>query len=771
MNLNAAPTESVGLVGYLPELTVPESLKHGEKYKACTHYLFQRCIGHILQQIEDRALRGFVAVVDGHKRVLFPRLGALTLDTKERVKYFGLRSDRACGFCRLRHGRSLARKGSRQDAELLNLLHSWASVSGNPANGVHLNQVQISQRAKARAKLRRHGWAYKRKCMLHDYADRCLVHIPRFGNVPYAGLAHFERLHVFFLNYCTYCMEKLSALVINPTLVYQRVQACHQFRDPHTGKTHPRLPSLIKMTHYTAERRVRAIFYWAHVLGTKAEVVVTEMRTHAQVAVSTLQLLLIATRGHRAYSENELNTIFGDVGTHFFRSLAAMNQYIDSQRMKNGAIAHARQPSRVRQPLPYKRPNRCVFIHLACEVTHVACVFFHLACEDTNVACVFFHLACEVTNVACVSHNNRDEDESATESTDEELTWGGLGKLEYGKAVLPHALIHTSELVIRGGHHAAFCTFAVETAHKHFIKLAATFARVYADTNRSQREMMKWVNETQLWDAISRVADLHNDKKPSHRPKQQPSLRPMNVLSACSRAWGRSSTNRRQRLPASWYNQFVHPRVRLTRMELLRILCVKLGVEDSYASHRLLVQNVKWEFFGSLQITSDSGSRKFVGVMQGRRDFVRIKGPPEDSTCLSAQLLVFVKITGLQDFMTLPSCLRNHIDDVTAVTLTLIRWLSPHPDAILRDDQLRPTCPPPLDINHALWKFTETTRPNLTDAIVMSNSSCYPDANTIINEKTARFDLVQPESLHLYLNCTQLDRNDVLETITLPFTN
>ena len=37
-----------------------------------------------------------------------------------------------------------------------------------------------------------------------------------------------------------------------------------------TGHTHPRLPTVLKMTHLTAERRVRALFYWAHVLGTKA---------------------------------------------------------------------------------------------------------------------------------------------------------------------------------------------------------------------------------------------------------------------------------------------------------------------------------------------------------------------------------------------------------------------------------------------------------------------------------------------------------------------
>ena len=71
--------------------------------------------------------------------------------------------------------------------------------------------------------------------------------------------------------------------------------------------------------------------------------------------------------------------------------------------------------------------------------------------------------------------------------------------------VLPHVLNHVREVVVCGGHHAAFCTFTVETAHKHFIKCAGLFARVYADTNRSEQEMLKWVNEHYLWDAIAEL--------------------------------------------------------------------------------------------------------------------------------------------------------------------------------------------------------------------------------------------------------------------------
>ena len=55
-----------------------------------------------------------------------PCLGMLTLDTIERVKYFGLRSVRACGICRLRKGRSVMRKATRHDPEDVKQLYEIA---------------------------------------------------------------------------------------------------------------------------------------------------------------------------------------------------------------------------------------------------------------------------------------------------------------------------------------------------------------------------------------------------------------------------------------------------------------------------------------------------------------------------------------------------------------------------------------------------------------------------------------------------------------------
>jgi len=130
-------------------------------------------------------------------------------------------------------------------------------------------------------------------------------------------------------------MDQLSQCVpkqMYPT-VAQRVRDCHQFRDPITGHTHPRLPTVLKMTHLTAERRVRALFYWSHVLGTEAKCVYEHVRTDAQTAVASLQLLLIATRGHRCYSESELDMIFSKVGRDFFRSLESLAHFTHDRRI------------------------------------------------------------------------------------------------------------------------------------------------------------------------------------------------------------------------------------------------------------------------------------------------------------------------------------------------------------------------------------------------------------------------------------------------------
>ena len=150
------------------------------------------------------------------------------------------------------------------------------------------------------------------------------------------------------------------------------------------------------------------------------------------------------------------------------------------------------------------------------------------------------------------------------------------------------------------------------------------------------------------------------------------------------------------------------------------------------------------------------------------------------------QVQMFVKVSGLSEAgVHVPSDLRESGSDTCSadsVILALIRWMTPHPLALSRDDKLRPLCPPPFDINHALWTFAKTQhrRPYFSDNLFARQLDLFPGndrndrrhyANTLTH---ARYDLVELESIDTYMNCTFLDNNTdggILETITLPFDN
>lgn len=241
----------------------------------------------------------------------------------------------------------------------------------------------------------------------------------------------------------------------------------------------------------------------------------------------------------------------------------------------------------------------------------------------------------------------------------------------------------------------------------------------------------------------------------------------------------------------------IDKKVRLTRGEVLKLLCRKLQInrappgaprdrDRERADRARVCTELTWESFGSLVEQDDTLKRKFVGICRespGRRDFVRIQAPVDSPTCLSAQIIMFLRISGFAiantEGVVLPKSYRSPIGNTEFVVFALIRWLSPHPDALLRDRKRRPICPAPLDINHALWKYANEPREMLTTAVMNRNLMLYPGnsdeerVQNAIDEREAMFDLILPATLDSFMNCTTCntttDSNVILETITLPF--
>ena len=687
--------------------------------------------------------------------LLYARIGVMALDTPERVKYFGLRSQCACPICRARRGRSKTRKATchcpRQIAEF------YAT-----ANADARTRPQRRARKRARERLRNHGFKYDKRCTLTDHAKHSLVQIPSIGPRMFAGLARYERMHVYFIAYCNYAMDLLVKSVHKrhfPT-VAQVVTQCHQFRNTLTGATHPRLPNLLKMTHLTAERRVRAIFYWAHVLGLCADVIDAPIRMAAQRAVAFLQLILIATRGHRAYTARELEEIFTGAGKQFFMALEEMALHHDYQAFNRAAVNHRRDPARYAAPIHFRPVLR---------------------------------------------HSS----DSSTDSTDSESGWGGLGVFEYSQKGLPHALVHAPELVETYGHFGGACTCVGEAGHKTTIKGAAKLARTYGDRNETQEGMLEHVQRDKLWIAVisenkeaKRLARVQNESvvlsygvqhSSDRSTDSEDALRVLCKLCEPIPALTSGWSHMRPvdgRPPRAWGATFLAKRLLITRTELVTLLRTKLQMAPTWSNIVLLATRLHWECYGSaIVLDPNKEERKIVGisnVSRKRRDFMRVEGR-ENNTALSVQVQMFVRVSGLHAAgIDVPEHLLappNDTCDGNMVTFALVRWLSPHPRAIVRDRLLRPICPAPFDINHALWTFSRTDRARgyFTDRLFSRQLHLFPGSTPELKRAVVRththamYDLIHLQTFKRYMNCTYVtdthnsDTTLILETIIMPF--
>ena len=193
---------------------------------------------------------------------------------------------------------------------------------------------------------------------------------------------------------------------------------------------------------------------------------------------------------------------------------------------------------------------------------------------------------------------HRHDSDSDTASTDEEHTWGGKGIFEYSRKVLPHALIHIVETYLRAGHIAGACAFLAEVAHKKFIKLAARLGRTFGSHARSEVAMLKWILTDEIYVQAARVAKetsetVVNDDSAAdigdgciHRTYSCPLLPDIMVTSSTDFI----QKDDRSLLRNSWEKKMISKKIRVTRRELLSMLCAKLRVADTRANRTDLVR-------------------------------------------------------------------------------------------------------------------------------------------------------------------------------------
>ena len=149
------------------------------------------------------------------------------------------------------------------------------------------------------------------------------------------------------------------------------------------------------------------------------------------------------------------------------------------------------------------------------------------------------------------------------------------------------------------------------------------------------------------------------------------------------------------------------------------------------------------------------------------------------NTALTASLQMFVKVSGFGhgSGIFLPSHMRHPAANDCSCVFAVIRWLSPHRDALLRDAKSRPICPAPFDINHALWTFSRRirvvrpvfrNRDNITRQLNLFSG---PNRRACANQLArAMYDIVLVQTIEHLINCTFIDDStNILETVVLPF--
>lgn len=141
MNCNSACNLAVGLVGYVPVIDgVSDARKSTKEYREACRHVLQESVGLLVARIEATSLGGIRCNIGPDQNVIvFPRLGAMTLDTPERVRYFGLPTHkyehssalRASPFC-------LTRDYHRDYAAVLTSIRDLKRMTRNLQNGLDI---------------------------------------------------------------------------------------------------------------------------------------------------------------------------------------------------------------------------------------------------------------------------------------------------------------------------------------------------------------------------------------------------------------------------------------------------------------------------------------------------------------------------------------------------------------------------------------------------------------------------------------------------------
>ena len=188
---------------------------------------------------------------------------------------------------------------------------------------------------------------------------------------------------------------------------------------------------------------------------------------------------------------------------------------------------------------------------------------------------------------------------SSDDDTDDELDTGGYGRFSHGQKALVHQ--HWVDQVIEGGSFGVHCTEAAEAKHKLCMTLASKRVR-HLDANTTQSSMLRYLFYYEFFEDLknTRFANKFVSSEPGHKliqRRQRLGVPLIDVFTGQGVCMGTDFRARRGVLQSC----FIHPEVRVARVELLDMVCAQFGLPQTVDSYELIAK-LTWRFGQKLTI-------------------------------------------------------------------------------------------------------------------------------------------------------------------------
>ena len=377
-NTNLMSPATQFCIAYIPVVTgLGKKFHSSPTATELKFFIRNACARAILQVLESGARYGVVCRLKDRRgeetrRLLIPKLMSMNFDQPEAQLFYGHLNSRCCSKCCRRKGYSCFRKSTSPTRVQVMLLYDFVSGTDEDAKSFAI------------AKLKRWGYnPLRRCCLLTRVCDRLFIRVPRWPSEVFPCVDYRDRMHGLMNQMYVKVVGAIDKVLLSSrdreTLDRRLfcVTRLRSLRDPVSHRSYRLQKSLFSTDGLTIVDKVVVLFMLPHILGPDACILPDYARLPVLEAVARAQLCVIASRGQRAYTENELYSIFQQGYVVIFKHLETLYQVQHDQRNAKKLELHVKDPAKNPKPRAFQKKERynnmCSRAEVVCSRTEVLC--------------------------------------------------------------------------------------------------------------------------------------------------------------------------------------------------------------------------------------------------------------------------------------------------------------------------------------------------------------------------------------------------------------